>query len=903
MTITRVKDGNTGGSGGTYLRYVDNLDTSVLPTVPDTPPSSPNEGDIIIQYHSNEYSTNIRAVIRWEYNGTAWEQIGEIEYNNIHITEEIAGLLDRENPPSEPVNHSVNEATTYLPYDTLREEYDNGYVEWFCDGTFWLFKYMRLYEDFNYTVRLVDTNPGAANTALIHAAIANGVKNLTFPPGEYEIEDIQLNTDGLRFVGAGMPFPNDARTQLVGGTVLKGGAIDINYRDNISITDIGFDSTISGTYAVFSGDSGVGQQNVLLQNVCALGRNFATSHAFYFTAGNNIICDNCRAYKFDHALALRTSHAQVTNFYAEDCLSSSIVLKGIHDYDSKYITVNGVTVLGNTIPTAPIVIEGHDGMVSSGHTLSNIVMKNVTRGIIFKSADNNTGDGFGRVTNVILSNISIETVQYEAILFQYRNISNILLDNVIANDTSLAYAGQAAFDNQTDATTIRLYNTWTNNTVPTKGYFQVKEVNGDNYNDVMGLRDLKDSVSSSIFAIKNGLNNVFRQSDSFISNVSAGALHNTDSQPGPGKRLVADSGNHLSISGGSLVWTAGVGTYDPAIIFNKEIVRVPGKILKINFSLSSGRIGVGFVNSILTSAIGDNRRHAIDINPGNIKTISNGASSVPATVTTANAVDGIIHIILRRKGAFYLLKGFSSTFTHNELVKIDESQLNEILYACIYSVGTSMNSNVKEISTLDTLWCPSPIVSDGFSINGTTDGLGHLEGIEDTVGKGGSGLSWVDEVGTIASVSGRAKATTLLGGNSISTLNISTNRVLVRCRLYGTGAEFGIILRYTDTNNYLFLYHDGTNLLLKQLLAGVETTLRTTAATYVQGAFIEASFTGNLSCNLYYNDEYAGFTTAINAALTSTKFGIFFKNTTNEIDDFQIYARGSSNEYSEMETL
>jgi hypothetical protein len=64
MAITRIKDGNASGSGGTYLRYVNSLDTSALPTTPDSPPVDPNEGDVIIQYHSNDYTDEIRAVIR-----------------------------------------------------------------------------------------------------------------------------------------------------------------------------------------------------------------------------------------------------------------------------------------------------------------------------------------------------------------------------------------------------------------------------------------------------------------------------------------------------------------------------------------------------------------------------------------------------------------------------------------------------------------------------------------------------------------------------------------------------------------------------------------------------------------------------------------------------------------------
>lgn len=761
----------------------------------------------------------------------------------------------------------------------------------------------RIKDNTKPSLPLNSANTATQNTNIILAAITAGKKDILLPPGEFLINNIVLTQDGITFRGAGMPFPNSGRTALVGGTILKSGAIYLDFHKNINITDLGFDSTVTGTYAVYSGDSGTGEQNVLLQNVSALGRGFATSHAFYFTAGDNVIIDNCRAYKFDHAIAIRASDAQITNFYAEDCLSSSIVLKGVHDYDSFNINISNIEIFGNSINTAPIVIEGHDARKSGQHTLNNITMKNVTRGLLFKTADNNTGDGYGSVDNVVVNNVIVENAQYEALLIQYRNVSGINISNMNGINLGLAYGGQAAFSNLTDSKTIRLNNCWTTSTLKTLGYFQKAEVNGSDNVERIVLKDTQDSLSATIFAVKNGLSDVYRQADSFITPISAGSVANTLSEPGPGTRVIYDTGNKLSIASGNLLWTSGVATYDPAIIFNKEILRIPGKIIRFNVTLTTGRIGLSLSTTNVASLISTNRKHVIDFNPGNIKTAADGTANVPGTVSTAPAGTGTFHIILRRIGAYYLFKGLAGTFTYNELVKIDESQLNEILYAAIYSVGTVVSTTIADVVTLDTLWSPSPLVSDGFTVAGTSDGYGHLEGIEGTAGSGGSGVTWTNETGTIGRVSGRVKATALVGGIAIDTVNVSTNRVTIRCRLYGTGAEFGIILRYTDINNYLYLYHDGTNLLLKQVLAGVVSTLRTQAATYVQGAFIEASFTSVTACNLYYNEDYQGFTTSINAGLTSTKFGIFFKNTTNEIDDFQIYARGNNNEYSAIEGL
>jgi len=145
MAITRIKDGNAGGVGGSYLRYAAGFDTSDIPTAPISPPSSPNEGDVLIGLFSNDYTVNIRAIMYWEYDGTTWVQIGEVEYNTVHITDDVAGSLDYDTPPTAPVNYTGNESITYVPLDTLHEEYENGYVEWVCDGATWTFKLMRIY--------------------------------------------------------------------------------------------------------------------------------------------------------------------------------------------------------------------------------------------------------------------------------------------------------------------------------------------------------------------------------------------------------------------------------------------------------------------------------------------------------------------------------------------------------------------------------------------------------------------------------------------------------------------------------------------------------------------------------------------------------------------------------------
>lgn len=143
MTIRRIKDGS-GGNSGAYLVHTNGFDISDIPTTPSDLPTDPNNGDILIETFSNDFGIDVRAIIRWRYNGSTWVKIGDVEYNTIHLMDEISGNLDLDSLPAAPVNHNSNVPTTYVPWDTLHEEYDNGYITWYTDGLTWTMRFARL---------------------------------------------------------------------------------------------------------------------------------------------------------------------------------------------------------------------------------------------------------------------------------------------------------------------------------------------------------------------------------------------------------------------------------------------------------------------------------------------------------------------------------------------------------------------------------------------------------------------------------------------------------------------------------------------------------------------------------------------------------------------------------------
>lgn len=757
---------------------------------------------------------------------------------------------------------------------------------------------MPLFEPADFVeVKLKATNSAATNAALIEAAMSGGNKRLLLPVGQFDINDITVSDDNIVIRGAGMPMPNAGRTALANGTILKGGALNLNQHTGVIISDLGFDSTVAGTYAIYSGDSATGEQNVHVENVSALGRSFATSHAFYFTAGNNITLRNCRAYKFDHGFAIRTGYVHLSDCYAEDCAVSSLTLKGIHDYDAFYSAVVNFVAQATTLGAGgPVIIEGHDGRTAGHVALSNLVLRNLSRGILIKSAVTTAEDGYGLVTDVNIANVAIHGTQFEAILVQNPSVTYVN----IAGVTALSVGG-TAFSSTSDSTSVRLSNCWTTAASVISGYFQRAQVNGRELAaDTPLQNDYNNRLDAVVHAIKNSLTTVSRMIDTFTTDRSAGAVNGTAAQAGPGNRVVTDSGSKLSLSGGACVWTSGVGNYDPAISWTAPVVRFPGRVIRFTLTLTTNRVQMGLLTATAHSGISNDRRCVIDYLASNVRVIPNPSISA-INCDTFGAGTYTFHVILRRKGAFYFVKGGS--LTNNQILFVDAVDTTEMLYAMIANIGTTTNVSIADVAVLDDEWLPIPLASDGFLTWGTTDGSGHREGIEATTGSGGSGATWTNQVGTFAVISGRAYASALSGGNAKATLSLGVANVVAFAKLYRSGNNVGLILRWTDSSNHLIAYIDGTNCKLDQVLSGSTTNLISGAVTYVDGAEIMITLSATGTARLYYNGAYVGITSSINGALTGTAHGIYTTSVDNRIDDLVVYAKGTGTEYTALDNV
>ncbi len=228
--------------------------------------------------------------------------------------------------------------------------------------------------------------------------------------------------------------------------------------------------------------------------------------------------------------------------------------------------------------------------------------------------------------------------------------------------------------------------------------------------------------------------------DEFTTDRAAGSVNGTAAEPGPGTRTVADAlGTNVSISGGVLS-IVGRSVAGDCICSFGQLTRVAGLMSLVNGNTNGGLSNIHATNAINTAAIGG-------MNIASLGTVVNIYSSsvfdvIPVGSATISTTYTLVNIC-RTNGNFYFIQGgteypqftllYSTTTSlgaGNPYFNVSEFLLNK--------VG---NHNWCRVPIY--LWLPTPPASDGFgSAFGTTDGLGHAEGIAGGIGAGGGGLTW-----------------------------------------------------------------------------------------------------------------------------------------------------------------
>lgn len=386
--------------------------------------------------------------------------------------------------------------------------------------------------------------------------------------------------------------------------------------------------------------------------------------------------------------------------------------------------------------------------------------------------------------------------------------------------------------------------------------------------------------------------------DDFTDTRAAGSVNGTPATPGPGTRWCIDPNNYETVGGGALTWDSGVANAshnDPGHQLNDTITSQAGTInvIKFNLGASGRRVLMGYKGTAdLVSGVqfGGTRVFGYVYNTNILNRRVTGVTWDQQIGSVSLNTDYCLYFVLRRDatnhlGAHIYLKG--GLYTNPTL-----------LYSCI---GTATDASLKSAITTvsgvpaggtfdfqrvpETLWLPTPLAYATFASWGTTEGYAG----EDGIGDGGGGLTWVNQVGTVTASGGSAIASVISGGRAIATVDVSEADALVSALLTKGTTGCGIVLRYTDTSNYIYAWHDGTNAYLVKRVAGVETTSITSAKAYLAGKNILCIGNGS-DFWLHYNDNFCNQATISDAGVQSgTKVGIIFFDTDSTIDNFYAY--------------
>lgn len=188
-----------------------------------------------------------------------------------------------------------------------------------------------------------------------------------------------------------------------------------------------------------------------------------------------------------------------------------------------------------------------------------------------------------------------------------------------------------------------------------------------------------------------------------------------------------------------------------------------------------------------------------------------------------------------------------------------------------------------------------------------SDGRFHAEYNSD-LGAGGGGVAWTVRAGTIVSNGDGFVATALSGDRAIATVTMTTPDVIIPNIPFVKGTiGCGLVLRYVDADNYIYVWWDGTDCNLVKRVAGVESAVLSGHLGVVGAAVtIGASCLGT-NWSQYINN-YAVLNppntedglSIINELLTGTAVGVIFFDLDSTIGGFQAYAKGTEGQYGAL---
>ena len=384
-------------------------------------------------------------------------------------------------------------------------------------------------------------------------------------------------------------------------------------------------------------------------------------------------------------------------------------------------------------------------------------------------------------------------------------------------------------------------------------------------------------------------------SDSFTTNLAAGAVNGTAAEPGGGTRVVVDTNSRLSIASNKI--TIAAGSAVTGLWYAQQTRQAGLAILGTYNFTTAGSLSMGW-DSDQTASTSPIATIYQNSGGGGGLSIRDNSSGKAVGANLSSGTDYQMAVVLRSTGAWYFIKG--GIYTNWSLVWVSSAGTAN-LYPTIQDEGNTGVATFDDFRIPTQLYIPAPCAYDTFARANSAVTLTSTE----TSGPDSqiiSALAYTAQVGTWGISTNAAYCPTLSGGNGFATVNSLCADAIIDVAVTRAGGVAGIVARWQDTSNYLIAYHDGTNAKLDKVVAGVTTNLISAAATYSAGAVLRLIIDGTNGL-LYYNNVKVALGVVTVPASTYTLHGLYSTNTSNTFDNLTIWPRGTNNEHRWLGSL
>lgn len=254
--------------------------------------------------------------------------------------------------------------------------------------------------------------------------------------------------------------------------------------------------------------------------------------------------------------------------------------------------------------------------------------------------------------------------------------------------------------------------------------------------------------------------------DEFSDTRPAGQINGTFATPGPGVRTVVDTNGKISIANGLLNFATGEAIYDG--VWYQGIVRAAGRFQLTNLTLQTPAANCNTNWGWDVNQSGISQNGLVTGSGGQFYVREGGGTAVQFGTYAQGSYRTAV--VLRSSGMFVFVKG--GGYTNWTLVWCGTVDNTALVYPVLGAAAIAVVVTADNIRIPAALWLPSPIASDSFTRAdgplGVTDGAGHAEA------NGGSGKTWLHDVGAWAISTNKAVGTPTEGAEDATNGNMET---------------------------------------------------------------------------------------------------------------------------------